>query len=281
MLYLILFFIFLFGLTIGSFINCLIWRLHENEKTWTSLFRGKGKSRSYCPKCKKHIAWYDNIPVISFFILRGKCRKCRKSISWQYPIVELITGLLFVVAFLWNQESGIRNQELFLNSINGLIPNSLFLINLIRDWFIIAVMIIIFIYDLRWYLILDIVTLPACVVVFILNLMLGISWQNLLFSGIIGGSFFLMQFLISRGKWIGGGDIRLGLLMGLALGWPNVILAILLGYIIGSVVGIGLLISKKKKWSSKLPLGVFLSASTIITIFWGSEIINWYFNILL
>ena len=139
-------------------------------------------------------------------------------------------------------------------------------------------MIVIFIYDLRWFLILDKVTLPACILVFLFSCILGANWLNLLISGIIGGSFFFIQFALSRGKWIGGGDIRLGLLMGLALGWPMVMVAIFLAYFIGSFAGIGLIISGKKKWGSKIPLGVFLSTATIITLFWGEQILNWYLN---
>jgi prepilin signal peptidase PulO-like enzyme (type II secretory pathway) len=102
----------------------------------------------------------------------------------------------------------------------------------------------------------------------------------LLFSGIIGGSFFLIQYLISQGKWIGGGDIRLGLLMGLALGWPNILVAIILAYFLGSLVAIYLILAKKKQWGSQLPLGVFLAPATIIVLFWGEKIINWYINLL-
>lgn len=282
MLYLIIIFIFLLGLIIGSFINCLIWRLHKGEGILPRQLGGRGKGRSYCPKCKKQIVWYDNIPVLSFIALGGKCRHCKRKISWQYPIVELITAVLFVVAVICNLKF-----EIWGNDINLIqITNYKLLITIVRDWFLISVMIIIFIYDLRWYLVLDIITLPACAIVFILNLFLGFSsqggfpdWLNLLISGIIGGSFFLIQFIISRGKWIGGGDIRLGLLMGLALGWPNIISAVFLAYLIGSIVGIGLLMAGKKKWGSKLPLGVFLSVATIIVLFWGERIVGWYFGL--
>ncbi len=234
-------------------------------------------NRSYCPKCRKQIAWYDNIPILSFIILKGKCRYCQKKISWQYPIIELATGILFVLAFKYNFEFLILNFD---SIFNFLILNSKFLIYLLRDWFIISVMIVIFIYDLRWYLILDKVTIPAGIVVLLFNLALGLNLWNLLISGIIGGSFFLIQFLISKGKWVGGGDIRLGALMGLILGWPNVMLAIFLAYIIGSVVAIGLLISRKKKWGSMVPMGIFLSTATIIILFWGEFILNWYLGFL-
>ncbi|MBI4779524.1 prepilin peptidase [Candidatus Falkowbacteria bacterium] len=260
---LILIFVFLFGLIIGSFLNCLIWRLHKKEGLL---------NRSYCPKCKKQIAWYDNIPVLSFIMLKGKCRQCKKPISWQYPIVELTTGILFLIVFIANLKLTPFNEF-------PIIFNSKFLITILRDWFLVSVMTVIFIYDLRWYLILDIITLPACLIMLIFNLFLNFSLWNLLISGIIGGSFFLIQFVVSRGRWIGGGDIRLGLLMGLALGWPGVLAAVIIAYFIGSIVGVGLILAGKKRWGSEVPLGIFLSAGTIITLFWQTQIINWYFNV--
>lgn len=271
---LIIIFIFFFGLIIGSFLNCLIWRLHERE--------GMG-NRSYCPKCRKQISWYDNIPVLSFILLGGKCRHCKKKISLQYPVVELATGILFLMAFL-NNESEMMNNELSVfpavNSLPTIILNSKFLILTLKDWFIIAVMVVIFIYDLRWSLILDKVTLPACLVVFILNLALGVNWLNLIVSAAIGGSFFLIQFLVSKGKWIGGGDIRLGFLMGFSLGYPSLlIVAILAAYFIGSVVSLSLVMFKKKKWNSEIPFGVFLSSATVLTVFWGDMIVNWYLSL--
>lgn len=259
MAFIFYFFIFLLGLIIGSFLNCFIWRLHEEEGMW---------NRSYCPKCREQIFWYDNIPVISFILLGGKCRHCKEKISFQYPIVEIVIAVLFVIAFYHNIQYSIFN-----------ILDFNFLLLTLRDWFIISVMAIIFIYDLRWYLILDEISLPACLIVLLFNLFLGINWLTLLISGIIGGSFFLIQFVISRGKWIGGGDIRLGLLMGLALGrFDYLLLAILLAYFAGSFVGLGLIIFGRKKWDSQIPLGVFLSVSTVLVIFWGEAIMNWYFG---
>ncbi|MDD4332801.1 MAG: prepilin peptidase [Patescibacteria group bacterium] len=263
MIYFIYFFIFIFGLCIGSFLNCLIWRMHEEKSIG---------GRSICPKCLRQLAWYDNIPVFSFLFLRGKCRHCGKPISWQYPVVEIITGFLFLLIFIKNFQTISNYQLLFINHY--------LLIIILRDWFLIAMMIIIFVYDLRWYLILDRVSLSACILMIIFNLFLGFSWLSLLVCGIIGAGFFLLQFLISRGRWIGGGDIRLGLLMGVSLGrWEYLLVAIVLGYLIGSVAGIGLIASRKKNWGSQVPLGVFLSVSTIITLFCGDKIINWYFGL--
>jgi len=114
-----------------------------------------------------------------------------------------------------------------------------------------------------------------------MNLMLGFEWKNLLIAGIIGGSFFLLQFIISRGKWIGGGDIRLGVLMGFSLGFPHVLVAIFLAYFIGSIISIFLVIGGNKKWGSKIPLGIFLSFASIVVLFWGDEILDWYLKFIL
>lgn len=262
-------FIFIFGLIWGSFINCWIWRLHAKESMW---------NRSRCPKCRQQIAWYDNIPLLSFIWLKARCRHCHQKISWQYFFVELITGVLFVISFfiVARKEGIIQAQYIDF----ALFLDYKFLLLNIRNFFIICIMTVIFIYDLRWYLILDVVSLPASLILLIINLLLGYGLWNLIFSGIIGSSFFLLQFLISRGKWIGGGDIRLGLLMGFALGWPLILLALLISYVIGAFSGILLIISKKKQWGSQIPFGVFLSTGTVIVLFWGLEIWQLYWKYL-
>jgi prepilin signal peptidase PulO-like enzyme (type II secretory pathway) len=266
MLYFFLFFSFLFGAVIGSFTNCFVWRLHEKESLW---------GRSYCPKCRKQIAWYDNIPVLSFLALFGRCRQCGKKISWQYPLVEFSTACLFALSFYFvSREAvpgGFDYYSLFLLS------DSRFILTLVKEWLVIFVTTVIFIYDLRWYLIPDSVVLPACLLVFFTNLFLGFNWLMLLFCALIGGGFFLLQFIVSRGRWIGGGDIRLGLLLGLVTGsYELLILAILLTYCIGSIIGLGLVAIGRKHWGSKVPLGVFLAPALVVTIFFGKAIVNWY-----
>ncbi|MCX6800461.1 MAG: prepilin peptidase [Candidatus Falkowbacteria bacterium] len=268
---LILFFIFIVGLSIGSFLNCYLWRMHSNKKL---------SGRSMCPQCKNTIAWYDNIPVISFLILMAKCRHCKKPISWQYPIVELVTGLLFFLAFIFEIQKLTRAYTADVSAFVNLFLNYQLGLILVRDFFLIAVLIVIFIYDLKWYLILDRVTLPACVIIFALNLLTGSSWSSLVLSGIIGSSFFLIQFIVSNGKWIGGGDIRLGLLMGLALGWPNTLVALFIAYISGSIIGVGLLVWGKKKMDSAVPFGVFLTVGTLVAFFHGTAIVAWYLGLL-
>lgn len=250
-----------FGLIIGSFLNCLVWRLYTSESLG---------GRSHCCDCGKQVRWYDNIPLLSFILLRGRCRDCRIAISWQYPVVEAATALLFAAA-AWR-----------LTLIFGAVDSWGFeaALTLVRDWIFIASLIAVFVTDIRWYVIFDQVTLPASAVLLVLNLMLGVSWQSLLLSGTIGIGFFLLQFLVSRGRWIGGGDIRLGLLLGVSLGWPLIIPGIFIAYFIGSFVGVGLLIAAKKKWQSRLPLGTFLSVSAIVTLFYGEQIVDWYLRVI-
>lgn len=236
---------FLLGLAVGSFLNCVIFRLEKGESPW--------RGRSHCFACQKELGIRDLLPVVSFVWQKGKCRYCHKKISWQYPLVELAAALSFVLAAWfrlgWARE--IAFEWLF------------------RDWLFISFLIIIFVYDLRYYLILDRVVLPAIIIALSVNLLLGVAWINLLIGVLVGGLFFLLQYLVSSGRWLGGGDIRLGVLMGAILGWPGVAVAITLAYFIGSIVSLSLLAFKKKTWQSQLPLGTFLTAAVLIAMYWG------------
>ena len=249
-----IFFMFLFGLIIGSFLNCLIWRLYKEETVL---------GRSYCPKCGQELRWYDNIPVLSFIFLKGKCRFCGDKISWQYPLVEIITGLLFAFSYYFSLQNGLSFLELFFY------------------FFVISLSIIIFVFDLRWYLIPVWVVIIGGVLIISLNIFFGASILNVLLSMLIGASFFGLQYLITRGKGIGEGDIWLGALFGAI--FPDIkllILSIFLTYIIGGLVAMVLIIFKIKKIGSRLPLGIFLSLSLLIVLFFGKEIVNWYFSLI-
>jgi len=260
----------IFGLLIGSFLNCLIWRLYKEE----SLL-----GRSYCPHCRHQIAWYDNFPLLSFIFLGGKCRHCKKSISWQYPIIELTTGILFALAFIKNIGGWFAFQDLSPLDLIAQINSLKFYLSLIRDYFIISVMLIVLIYDLRWYLISNLVIVPAVIVIFVLNIVLGVSWYYSLLMAILSCGFFLAQYLITKKRGLGEGDIWLGFLLGIifsqvAIWW----LMIIISYFLGSVVGLTLMMIGRKKWGSKLPLGVFLASGTIIVLLYGEIILANYQN---
>jgi prepilin signal peptidase PulO-like enzyme (type II secretory pathway) len=247
------FFVFILGLIIGSFLNCLIWRLYKDETLG---------GRSYCPECRKLIAWYDNIPLLSFILLRGRCRQCHKKISWQYPLVELITAILFLLTF---------RADLL---------SSQFSLLLARDWLLIITLIIVFVYDYRWQLVPMMVVWPLSIVIFILNLLLGVPVLTLLFFAAVGAIFFLVQYILTKKRGIGEGDIWLGVLLGLAFPTAAQLLSIMIiSYGVGAIVGLILISGRKKGWKSQIALGPFLSLGAIITLIWGARLVNWYLGL--
>lgn len=248
--------VFVLGLSIGSFLNVCIWRTREN----ISIVRG----RSMCPNCHFSVKWYDNIPLLSFILLKGKCRRCSKNISWQYPIIEFVTGILFLFVAWWH---------------NG---SSCFLtLEMARDWMIISFLIFIFVYDFKHQEILSIPTIVLSIFLFLFSIPTGWnSWQNMLIGAGVGGGFFFLQYIVSKGKWIGGGDVRLGLLMGVILGWPDILFALFVSYIIGAISGLIMINRNKKDMKSEVPFGTYLTIGTFVTMFWGEKIVNWYLGLI-
>ena len=257
--------VFVFGLIIGSFLNCAIYRLEQGE----SFLKG----RSFCPYCKHILSWQDLIPVFSFIFLKGKCRYCGKKISLQYPLVELTTAFLFILVLTLK----------YIGPTYGNLPVAGY-------WLLITCfLIVIFVYDLKHYIIPDKVIYPAVLVSSIWYLVSGIFLNvytkyeilNTIYSAVGAAAFFLAIVLVSRGKWMGAGDIKLAFLMGLILGFPNILVALLLSFFIGAIIGIGLITTGKKKLKSKIPFGPFLVTGTIIAMFFGKELVNWYLNFFL
>jgi len=270
-------FFFIFGLTIGSFLNSVIYRLDIGE----SLI----KARSHCPYCKKPLSWFELIPLMSFILQKGRCRHCKKTISLQYPLVELAAGLLFVLIFNFSAQGEISPLwgGQFLNILTTIF------------WlFVISCLIIIFVYDLRHYIIPDQVIYPAIIVAILYRLQFSIfnfsayggpaaGWHSLIFynllSAVIAGGFFLLIILISKGKWMGAGDAKLAVFMGLILGWPKIFLALFLAFLIGAFVSVILMILKKKTLKSEIPFGPFLAGATVIAMFLGDILINLYLKL--
>jgi prepilin signal peptidase PulO-like enzyme (type II secretory pathway) len=257
-------FLFILGLIVGSFLNAVICRLKTGEKIITS--------RSACPYCKKKLTARDLIPVVSFILYKGKCRYCKKPISWQYPAVELATALAFAIIYL--KIAPISTLYL------------LFVICYLL--FIASILIIIFVYDVKHYIIPDKVIIPAIAVALSVQL-LALSKINLqlisslpfaLSGAVIAGGFFLLLVLASSGRWMGGGDIKLGIFMGLVLGYPLVLVALFIAYISGAAIGISLMFCRKKKINDEIPFGPFLTCAMFITLLWGNQILEWYLRML-
>lgn len=238
------------GLILGSFLNCLIWRIYKEESLG---------GRSYCPNCRHKISWYDNIPMLSFIFLRGRCRYCRQNISWQYPLVEFVTAVLFYLSFL-----------------NALLGDQFFL-KLAFSWLFIIGLILVFVYDARWQLVPMNIVWPLTGILFILNIFLGKSWIDMVIVGGLTASFFFAQYLLTRKRGLGEGDIWLGLLIGIAFtSFIEVFLSLFLAYLSGALIGLGFIFFKGKNGKTKIALGPFLAFGAIITLIWGKAIIDWY-----
>jgi leader peptidase (prepilin peptidase)/N-methyltransferase len=241
---------FIFGSIVGSFLNVCIHRIPE------------GKSivfpPSSCPHCNKSIAFYDNIPIVSYVILLGRCRNCKSPISPQYPFVEFLTGF-FAVMLL--QKYG----------FSAMFP--------IYFSFVSSLIVITFI-DLKYQIIPDVISLPGIGVGLLASYFLSIGIFNSIL-GILagGGSLFLIAAgyqLVTGREGMGGGDIKMLAMIGAFLGWKGVIITIFTGSFIGAVLGTALMLAKGKDSKYAIPFGPFLALGAIISLFFGETIIKWY-----
>jgi leader peptidase (prepilin peptidase)/N-methyltransferase len=241
----------IFGALVGSFLNVCIFRLPKEESIiWPG---------SHCPLCKKPINFYDNIPLISYLLLRGKCRYCKKPISFQYPLIEGITAL----------------SSLFLIMRFG--PSLSYLIY----FAFVAALIVITVIDLYHQIIPDVISLPGIGAGLLASLIIPqITFLNSLIGILLGGgSLFLVATFyhwLFKKEGMGGGDVKLLAMIGAFLGWKAVILTIFLSSLIGSITGIMMMILKGKDFKYAIPFGPFLSLGAVVALFYQNEIISWY-----
>lgn len=252
--------IFVFGLIIGSFLNAVIWRLHSGKSILAA--------SSECPACGHSLSFLDLVPVVSFFALGRKCRYCKRPISWQYPLVEIFTGLAFVLIalpppFLPHQWGGIEGGGL---ATYYLLLTTCFLL-------------LIFVYDLKHYLILDKVVFPAALLALLYQGYQG-NWTQALIGAAALSGFFGFLYFVSRGRWIGFGDVKLGVFLGFLVPWPQTIVLFFLAYFLGALVSVPLLLAARKKWSSRLPFGAFLTVAAFVAMLWGEGIMSWYLSLI-
>ncbi|MCL5795072.1 MAG: prepilin peptidase [Patescibacteria group bacterium] len=249
------FILFIIGLIVGSFLNSVIYRLDDLKTIVTH--------RSHCPKCQKKLNWYELIPLASFVIQSGRCRSCNEKISWQYPIVELVTGLLFLFIYL---KFGISFYSILLLLLS-------------------CFLIVIFVYDLYHMLIPMEMVWPAIIIAILLNCYIAVISGNLmpiwysLLGAVAAGGFIGLIVLLTRSKGMGAGDIYLAIIAGLVCLWPAILINLFSAFVIGSVVGICLIIAGKKRLKSAIAFGPYLILGLYITIFWGDKILNWYLGI--
>ena len=253
--YLIETFFFLMGLCIGSFLNVCIYRLPAAKSIV--------HPRSMCPHCDFLIPFYDNIPVLSYLWLKGKCRRCKAKIPMRYPTVELLGGLFALGAYL---RFGLGIETL------------------IYYLFIAALLVVTFI-DIDHRIIPDVITLPGIPICFAASFALSaITYKDALLGILIGGgSLFLVAWvysIITKKEGMGGGDIKLLAMMGAIVGWQGVFFTIFVASLVGTLAGLAVMLQSRKGMKLAVPFGPFLSIGAITYIFFGNQLVNWYFNIL-
>ena len=240
-----------FGMAVGSFLNVCIYRLPHS----LSLIR----PRSMCPSCRSPIAFYDNVPVVSYLLLRAKCRKCGASISARYPVVEFVSGL-FAVAVV------VRH---------GLSADALFL------YILIAALLVVTFIDIDHQIIPDVITFPGIALGFLTSFIAGyVTYKESLIGILLGGGSLLLvawgYSALTKREGMGGGDIKLLGMIGAFLGWKAVIFTIFAGSAIGTVIGLILAVRKGGGGKLAIPFGPFLSIGAILFIFFGPQMISWY-----
>jgi len=255
------------GLAIGSFLNVLVYRTLHGE----SPFEGRSK----CPKCKKKIRWYDNIPAISFLLLTGRCRYCRAKISWRYPTIEILTASLF----LWWYLVGFAFFRLTTEPFTFLQP---------AFWLMVGVVLLIIMVTDWWYgiipdfavIILGGLTLLYRGVLTSMGIMQAADFWLSLVSGLGVGVFFLFLILITRGQGMGMGDAKFGLVMGLLLGWPKILVGVWTAFVLGAIYGIMLMAVGKRKWRQTVAFGPFLVLGTVVALLWGEQLVSVFLQML-
>lgn len=236
----------IYGVLIGSFLNVCIYRIPEKQSVVVV--------RSHCMSCGKQIKWYDLVPLVSFLILRGKCRYCKAKLSWQYPAVEALNGILYGIIVLVNGFN--------ITSILYCLATSALLALSIIDW--------------RTY------EIPPSFNIFIgilgiIRLILDLPhWYNYVIGFVSVSGFLLLIFLVTKGRGIGFGDVKLMAAAGLLLGWKLIILSLGLGCVLGSIIHITLMYVKDK--DRVLAFGPYLSLGIFISMMYGEQIIEWYLH---
>lgn len=259
--------LFILGLCFGSFFNVVIYRLPAGESILNP--------PSHCPSCQKPIRWYDNLPLLSYLILKGKCRDCGSKISWRYPLIEILTGFIFLASYYLAFQS--VNLSFFLNL------------------FFLSVLLVVAFIDFDTFIIPDRVILPAIFLslgLLIFNLALSsVKILPLLpgpvFSSLVGAVvaflfFYFLAFIspLMFGKeGMGGGDLKLAFFLGLYLGY-YVFVALFIAFFLGSLFGLSLIYFRGKEKKEEIPFGPFLSLGGATTLFFGSAIVKWYLNLI-
>jgi leader peptidase (prepilin peptidase) / N-methyltransferase len=248
---------FVLGLFVGSFLNVVVLRLHAGKDFV--------KGRSECPKCHHRLSPLELIPLFSWIALRGRCKNCHKPISAQYPLVELATGVIFAITVATQAPH---------SPVDWLLSTILLVV--------VSCLIILAVYDLKWYLLPDKVLLPLVIPALLIAAISSYATHSRgpligsVSAAILFGGFFYGIAAVSDGKWMGGGDIKLAFVMGLLLGVQKTLLAMLIAFNSAAIIGVTLILLKRKTRRDLIPFGPFLIAGTLVALWYGGSIIDWY-----
>lgn len=272
-----LFFLVL-GLSVGSFLNMAIYRTAKAYKipNFKKQFPNKlqitknkfqNKDRSYCDYCGRQLCWYENVPVLSWLIQRGKTRCCGNPLPWEYPVIEILTGIIFIL----------------ISNLQFQISNEFIIFNLLINLIVVALLMFSLVFDLKYMILPDFANYSLIVISLIL--ILGgygnSSVQNIYVGlGSILFFFVLNRIKIRGSEAMGMGDVKYSLFMGLFLGWPNIVVAIYFAFVIGALLSIILLFFKIVKKENPIPFGPFLIVGTVIAKIWGDQLIKYFFGVL-
>lgn len=277
------FWLFAFGAIIGSFINVLAVRYHPDRFLFK---KGSLRGRSYCPRCRSALRWFELVPILSFLLQRARCRHCSGAISFQYPVVEILCGLIFV--FVPSSVQSLPGSSLayYISTLWTLVFVTLLLIALI---------------DTRLSIIPD----EANIILGILGILIayvsapafgfgggsflgpysflfgyhGNIWTSRAVGVLFALVFFGVLFFLTRGRAMGVGDIKLGAVLGIIFGWPDILLVVALSFIFGSLFGAYVIFSGKKTMKSLVPFGPFLALASGVVFFFGSNLLDLYFRL--
>lgn len=280
----IFFVLFVLGLAIGSFLNVVSLRYDGNRFVLDPRVIG---GRSHCPSCGRTLRWFELIPIVSFFIQGGRCRRCNVRISIQHPIVELVSGLLFVLV-PWRVAGFATPGPL------AWLPSLLWILALLT-------LLLTSVIDIRKGIIPDELSVALGFLAVLLGVFLALLPHgngsltgpfgelfsisgNVLVGRVIGGVFgflfFELLLLVTRGRGIGMGDVKLALPIGFLFGWPDILPVVGFAFVAGALVGILLIFLKKKTMRGTLPFGPFLAFGSALVFFLGTPIAQWYFRVM-
>ena len=245
---------FVFGLLIGSFLNVVVYRLPRGVDILTR--------RSFCPQCKSGISWFHNLPLVSFLLLRGRCRDCRARIPWRYPLVELVSGLLLGFSiWRWGLTSSALVSTVFA-----------------------CAMLVLALIDIDFRILPNVITLPGIVIGVGFSLVdPRVSLADSLLGALLGGGVLYglaWLYLKTRSReGMGMGDVKMMAMVGAFVGWRGAFVTLFVGSLLGSLVGLLMVLVRGKQWHYALPFGTFLALAAVITDAYGSELMAWYMGI--